>query len=335
MNGLVEIRDVDSMALRGNALNDSHIRKTPIYLPPGYAQSKARYPVVYFLHGFGSGGLSWLSPAGFSLNVPERVDRLIFCNKVPPFIGVFVDGWTKLGGSQWLNSDSVGAYRDYLVKDVVGFVDGTFRTLAQPSSRAVVGKSSGGFGALWMGALHSDVFGFVGCHSGDAYFEYGYLPEFPKAAGALRKSGGVNEWLKDFYVRAQETRMRGDDHAVINVLAMSAVYSPSKKWPWGFELPFDIETGRIQTAVWEQWLTADPVRFIPRHLEAFKALKGLFLDCGNRDEFHLQWGARMVKETLESAGVPLHYEEFDDGHMGINYRYDRSMLALLPKMAIE
>lgn len=333
MKGTIEIREIPSRALAANPLGDPAVRATPVYLPPGYAGSQKRYPVVYFLHGFGSGAMSFLNPAGFSLNVPERIDRLIDLGQLPPFIAVFVDGWTKLGGSQWLNSSALGNYSDYVVTDVVPWVDQSLRTVPQPSARAVVGKSSGGYGALVFGAHYPHVFGSVGCHSGDAYFEYGYLPEFPKAAGALRKSGGVEAWLKDFWARAQATRMRGEDHATINIVAMAAAYSPSPSAPAGWELPFELSTARIKPDVWEKWLSHDPVRFIPGNVASYQKLKGLFLDCGTRDEFHLQWGARMVCEEFRKYGVAVVYEEFEDGHMGINYRYDRSLMALVPGMS--
>ena len=58
--------------------------------------------------------------------------------------------------------------------------------MPRAAARAVVGKSSGGYGALVMGAHHPDVFGHVASHAGDAGFEYCYLPDFPRAAAALQ-----------------------------------------------------------------------------------------------------------------------------------------------------
>jgi enterochelin esterase family protein len=63
-------------------------------------------------------------------------------------------------------------------------------------------------------------------------------------------------------------------------------------------------------------------------LPALRSLHTLFLDCGSRDEFNLQFGARMLHETLEAEGVPHLHEEFDDGHMNISYRYERSLSVL-------
>jgi hypothetical protein len=75
------------------------------------------------------------------------------------------------------------------------------------------------------------------------------------------------------------------------------------------------------------------VRFVPRSLAAFRALASLFLDCGTKDEFHLRWGARMIAAALREAGVEVVHEEFEDGHMSVNYRYDRSLRYLVPRLA--
>jgi len=76
MKGTVEIQQVRSPALAGNPLGDPAQRPLPVYLPPNYAASAERFPVVYFLHGFSGSGMAWLNSAGFGLNVPERLDEL-------------------------------------------------------------------------------------------------------------------------------------------------------------------------------------------------------------------------------------------------------------------
>lgn len=333
MKGTVRIEAVAAPSLQGNPLGDPSERQLPIYLPPGYEDGRERYPTVYFLHGFSGSGLGWISPSAFTATVPERIDALIAQGTLPPFIAVFVDGWTRFGGSQYVNSEAVGRYRDYVARDVVGWADLALRTIPKRESRAVVGKSSGGYGAYVMAAEESAVFAHVGAHAGDAYFEYCYLPDFPKAAGALLKAGGAQPWFEEFLTRARATRMRSEDHPVINTVAMAAAYSPAPGKPLGLELPIELETGRLREDVFARWLEKDPVRFIPKKMDAVRELKSFFLDCGTRDEFHLRWGARMVAKELQRAGVPHLHEEFEDGHMGINYRYDRSLGYLVPRMS--
>ena len=332
MKGTVSLHQVFCGSLDGNPLGDPSTRTVPVYLPPGYAEGERRYPTVYFLHGFTGSGTQWLNHTAFSKTVPQRLDALIVAGTIPPVIGVFPDGWSALGGTQWINSEGIGRHRDMVARDLVTWVDKHFRTFARGTSRALVGKSSGGYGALVISRFHPDVFSHVGVHSGDAFFEYAYLQELPKAAGSLLKAGGVEAWYRDFVERAAATKMRGDDHAVINLLAMSASYSPKKGEPLGLELPFELPSGRIRTDVWNRWLVHDPVRFVPRHLDVYKRLKSLFIDCGKRDEFGLQWGARMVSDELKAADIDHVHEEFDDGHMGVNYRFERSLAYLAPRL---
>ena len=65
------------------------------------------------------------------------------------------------------------------------------------------------------------------------------------------------------------------------------------------------------------------------HADALRALALLFIDAGTRDEWNLDLGARILTRRLAALRVPFEHQEFDDGHRGINYRYDIS----LPKLA--
>jgi len=331
MRGRLEWLEIDSEALAGNPLGDPSRRPILLYLPPGYDGGRERYPTVYFLHGFTGGVRSWVNRTAFQPSVPERLDALVASGAAPPAVGVFVDGFTALGGSQWIDSDAIGLYRRYLAHDVVAFVDARLRTVPAPGARAVVGKSSGGYGALVMGAHHPDVFGHHASHAGDAAFEYCYQPDFPRAAAALEGSDPA-AWLEAMLRRARETRPAPSDHLTLNVLAMSAAYSPRPDAPLGLELPFEPGTARLREEVWARWLRCDPVRFVPRALDSFRRLRSTWIDCGTRDEYSLRWGARMVVEALRAGGLEPVHEEFEDGHGGIDYRYARSLSYLLPRL---
>lgn len=332
MIGSIQLWEMHAPSLEGNPLGDPARRKMPVYLPPQHREGTQRFPTVYFLHGFTGSGLGWLNTSGFGVRVPERLDALISAGTIPPVIGVFVDGWAKLGGTQWMNSEGIGRYGDYLARDVVAAVDRDFKTLADRRSRAVVGHSSGGYGAYVMGRDNWQVFGHIAAQSADSAFEYCYLGDLPKAAAALLEAPNPAQWFSDAMTRARETKLRGEDHPVLNVLAMAAAYSPAAGQPLGIELPFDLPTARLREDVWQRWLAHDPVKFVPRHLDAFRSLESIFIDCGTRDEFNLRWGARMVAETLQQAGIAVHHEEFEDGHMGVSYRYDRSVTFLAPRL---
>ena len=95
---------------------------------------------------------------------------------------MFVDCWTSLGGSQFLNSPGTGRYLDYLCDEVVAFVDERYPTLPAREHRGIAGKSSGGYGAMVAPMLRPDVFGALASHAGDALFEHCYLPDISHAA---------------------------------------------------------------------------------------------------------------------------------------------------------
>ena len=59
--------------------------------------------------------------------------------------------------------------------------------------------------------------------------------------------------------------------------------------------------------------------------EALRSLDLLFIDCGSRDEYHLQWGARGLKHKLDSLKIEHVYQEFNDGHRSTSYRLDVSL----------
>jgi S-formylglutathione hydrolase FrmB len=331
MQGRLLTLAVRSAALAGNPLGDPTERPLLAWIPPGRADGRG-LPAAYFLHGFTGSALGWVNVTAFQPSVPERIDALVGAGALPPFVALFVDGWTALGGSQWVNSEAIGRYRDYLVRDVVPFVERELGTLAAPESRAVLGKSSGGYGALVMGRHHPEVFGHVASHAGDAGFEYCYLPDFPAAAAALQGTDPA-AWIEGMRRRARETRLQDSDHPVLNAIAMAAAYSPRAGAPLGLELPFEVGTGRLREEVWARWLEHDPARFVPRSLDSFRRLRTVYLDCGTRDEFHLRWGARMVADSLRAAGLEPVHEEFDDGHRGIDYRYERSLALVVPRLA--
>lgn len=326
---LVEI-EIDSPALAGNPLGDPARRLVLAYLPPGAA---APLPAVYFLHGFSGSARGWTNVSMFAPTVPERIDALVASGEVPPFVAAFPDGATAVGGTQWTNAPAVGRYQDYVADDVVRAVEARLGTIARREARAIVGKSSGGYGAIRLGRDRPDVFSLVGVHSGDACFEYCYLPDFPKAAAALLGQPDAAAWLEAAKRRARETKLGGGDMGPLNVIAMAAHYSPNPSAPLGADLPFSLPTGRLREDVWARWLAEDPVRFVPGAKEAFRRLAGVFIDCGTKDEWNLRWGARMVAEALREAGVLVEHQEFEDGHMGIGYRHDASLRWIVPRLA--
>ena len=267
--GRVVIETIDSTALQGNAMGDPTRRELPIYLPPGYdGDSSRRYPSAYVLAGFTGRGQALLNDAWGDETLPQRLDRLIATGQMRPMIVAMPDCRTRLGGSQYINSSATGRYEDYLLDELVPFVDACFRTRAASGQRAVLGKSSGGYGALIQAMRHPDVFGLAASHSGDLYFDWCYKPDFITVAVNLARHGGV----KAFCDNVLTTRPRNHVfHVIQNTLAMASCYSPNADAPAGFDLPFDVDDAEMRDEVWQHWLQWDPVHLVERHEAALKS----------------------------------------------------------------
>ncbi len=203
-------------------------------------------------------------------------------------------------------------------------MEGKFRTKRDRRYRGVMGKSSGGYGAITIAMEHADLFSATASHSGDMYFEFAYFPDFPPAFRALRKLGGV----AGFFSKFDEMKKAGrEEHALINTIAMSACYSPNSADPHLFDLPFDEETGELRADIWEKWKMKDPVEMLRKDATALQTLGMIYLDCGTRDEFGLDIGARIFSSELSKRGIAHRHEEFEDGHFNLQYRYDVSLTA--------
>lgn len=328
MKGRVERQTITSKILKSNPLGDPAEREFPVYLPPSY-DGKKQFPVIYLLAGFASTGVSFLNYKFGRLTLPEQIDELIVSGKMPEAIVVMPDCMTRFGGSQYLNSSAFGNYEDYLIEELLPWVEQTYCTLS--NKRIVAGKSSGGFGALHLAMNHPGIFSAAASHSGDMNFQLCYAPDFPHVSRVLEP---FNYDLKAFFNNYQQAKKKpGNAFGVINIVGMAAAYSPdpSKAYPENVELPFDLYTLERKNAIWEKWLAKDPLVQIetPGKQKALKALDCLFIDCGAQDEFNLQFGARQFCNKLKAFGIEHTYEEFPDNHMDTSYRYDVSLPKLL------
>lgn len=330
MKGKIQLETVSSAVLASNPLGDPKRREVPVYLPPGCETAKRRYPVLYYLSGFAGGGRSAVNVKLWQENVAERLDRLIAEGKAKPAIMVIPDCRTAYGGSQYVNSTATGDYEDHIVSELVPYFEDKFPVAKTAAGRAVFGSSSGGFGALWLGMRHPDVFGHVASHSGDMGFELVYGRDFPKFVDALGKFGGSPERFAASFLASPDKE--GFDFAAINVLAMAACYSPNPKSRLAVDLPFDPATGELVAAVWRRWLAFDPVESAAAHKAALKSLSTLFIDAGRRDEFFLHLGARRLSRRLKALGVRHVHEEHERGHFDLAVRFERSLALLTSRM---
>lgn len=323
LSGQLDRHVLESALLRDNPLGDPCDRDIYIYRPPNYHPGK-RYPVVVVLAGYGSTNHSLVAYDAFAPNLVERYDALVRTGQSQEALLVLPDCMNRYGGSQFLDSTATGKYQSYLADEVVPYVDRQYRTLAERSGRAIIGRSSGGFGALRMGIDRPEVFGTIGSHAGDSAFELSIRPALLEAAIAFDHAGSPEAFVSAFF--AEPGR---HSFSAMMLLAYAAAYAPQADAPMGFQLPFDIRTAELLPEVWKRFMAHDPVELLQASQDALRGADYVFLDAGDRDEHGLQFGTRSMAALLEKRGCPLLHEEFPGTHRGTGYRYDRSLPLLI------
>jgi len=327
--GRLEELEIESRALQANALGDACRRPLYVYLPPGYDDEPARgYPSIYVLQGFFGALPSWQSRSNtLRPTYLEMADELFASGGAPPCIVVFVDAWTSLGGSQFVDSPATGRYHTYLCEDVVPFVDAAYRTLDDPAHRGLQGKSSGGFGAMITAMMRPDLFGGLATHAGDSLYEYCYLPGFAVVYRTLRDhyDSSFEAFFAD--MAARPALSRPHDAEVLSTWAIAACFSAE---PDGtVKVPFDLHSGRVDEAVWARWLAWDPVRMAPLYAKALRSQRAIWVDAGRSDDYCLDIGAEAFVAELGAIGVTdVAFDLFDGTHSAIEYRYPLSLAYL-------
>ena len=356
--GQVVVLEHTSSILKDNPLGDPHVRKLAAWLPPGYARTPyRRFPVLFDLVGFTGSGLSHVGWRAFNENVPERAARLVHEKKMGDAIIVFPDCFTALGGNQYVNSSAIGDYADYLTREIIPFVDREFRTLASREHRGCFGKSSGGYGSMIHGMKYARYWGAIANHSGDAYFDFVYWHDWPNTLDELQKyrlpkrasgrydalkesrrkgladgkdDGRIERFLKSIH---RKEKVSGQEiHAVMN-LCMAATYDPDPRAPNGFRVPFNLETAEPLPERWRRWQQNDPINLVSRYRSNLRKLRGIYIDCGWRDQYHIHFGSRILSKKLSLEKIRHRYEEFDDNHSDIDYRMDVSLPFLYRALA--
>jgi hypothetical protein len=333
LSGRLDEHAFESTVLKDNPLGDPHVRPLWVYLPPGYDDEPGRrFPSIYAIQGLTGQLDMWRNRTAFRKNFPELADELFASGESPPCVLVFVDAWTSIGGSQFIDSPGTGLYHTYLCAEVVPFVDDRYRTLADAAHRGITGKSSGGYGAMVNPMLRPDVFGGLATHAGDALFETCYLPEFRRSARTLRDDygGSFERFWADF--RSRPAFSKDSDSTLLNDWCMAACYSADEDGT--VQLPYDTATGELRPDVWERWLAWDPVRMVSRYADPLRSLKAIYIDAGKRDQFFLDLGAEAFRRALAEVGVTdVRFELFDATHSAIEYRYPLAIKYLAERLS--
>ncbi|MBI5963210.1 MAG: alpha/beta hydrolase [Chloroflexi bacterium] len=292
---------IDSAALAKNLIGEKTERPINVYLPPTYDTSTKRYPVVYFLPGF--------EDTTMGISLPGSMDALIQAGTIREIIIVVVPGNNKIGGSFYVNSPVTGNWEDFVVQEVVGYIDSHYRTIAQAGSRGISGHSMGGFGALNIAMLHPDVFRAV----------YGLSPGLFDEKGLANSQMFLSEYYIGLFLDEQKAILaKPQDQQLDSVLtlrdnftvAYGLAFAPDpQNPPFYFDYPYSKSSGKLvrDDNIWKRWdggFGGIPQK-IAQYKENFLRLKGITVDYGTNDEFAwIPQGCIYFDTQLTAAGVP-------------------------------
>ena len=332
LQGRVERFRIESECLAGNLLGDPANRETFVYLPPEYDQTDLIYPLFVYLGPYTGSAPKKLAWRAFEENIPQRLERLLQRQEMGPVVMAFPDSFTSLGGNQFVNSPVLGNWEDYLCREWIPEVERRYRVPTAAPGRALLGFSSGGYGALVQALSRADYWGAIAAHSPDIGFDLTFRSDLATLLTRLSHfDGSIEGFLRDFW---DSRRISGSDWRCLMLLGLAASYDPAEAEPMGIRLPVDLETCEPIPERWENWLAKDPLSLLeqPSSQANLKKLRGLFLDCGTYDQYHLQYGLRRFARRLRELEIEHRHDEFPDSHSGVEYRLDESLPYLYSRL---
>lgn len=307
-----------SRLLRGNPMGNQSERCFYVLEPPYPSENSF---VCYVLDGYFGNGTSMLNhPGPIGHSFADQLIEYQTTRLIPPTFFVFPDCSTRIGGSQYLNSESCGRFEDHLFDEVMPEVE--TRYPVNTSERVITGHSSGGYGALRLPMSRPGVFRSSIVSAADSCFEHSMLPCFNRAAVRLQSFGGADPFLDAFFDHERPEKCAPADFTALMVLAMASCYSPEiGATSIHARLPFDITTLELIDPIWELWKSFDPCLFADSALRTLGELAHLHFDVGSADEHAAQFGHRRICRRLRALGVRHSETEFRGGHSGTRHRY--------------
>lgn len=292
--GTLEQIKVHGVSLEGNLEGDDPTRDVYVYLPPSYESSRRRrYPVVYFLHGYGVQAERYVE----FTNMPLSADMAI-ANGANEMIIVLPDAYTVYEGSMYSNSPTTGDWESFVSRDLVGYIDANYRTLAKRESRGLAGHSMGGYGTVRIGMKHPETFVALYAMSSCCLMNRApSLQAVEQAIEAQKAEPGPD---------APAPRFR------YTLAAQAAAFAPNPDNPpqyfdWGYE------DGEAQPVVQAKWAANSPLVMVDQYVPNLKRYRAIALDVGNMD--FLGASNMQLDEELTRLGVRHTFEVYDGDHM--------------------
>jgi len=287
-------------SLKDNLFDDSPNQTIVVWLPPSYeSEPEKHYPVVYLLHGWVANSRGLKENCFIANGILKEMDSWLIEGRVEEMILVLPNSFNKLGGSWYTNSIATGNWADYIAKDLVEYVDKKYRTIPNRESRAVLGHSMGGYGALKLGVLYSDVFSCIGILSGKIDF----------GESAIQKNAL-------FYTRMSKLKTWDDfnnlDWGLQLYLAQCAAFVPNTKKP-PFYCDFPFGEGQVKNKrVHKKFLKHDGFYLLEENVDSIRKMNAIYIDCGTNDPFFEH--AKKLDAKLQDLQIEHVYKEFRGTH---------------------
>jgi enterochelin esterase-like enzyme len=298
VSGQIVSRKIESTSFAGNKIGTSPVRKIVVYLPPGYDGSARRYPVVYFLPTpFESYRTAFDRDGAAGL-----LDRAIGSGVIGNFILVCPDMTTRLGSSWYVNSSVTGNWEDFMVQELVPYIDANFRTLPTRDSRGISGDFMGGYGAIRFSMKHPDVFGSVyALHpvgTGSGLLTMYSRPNWELLANAKSMDDLKSDFLSTIFITIFQANLPNPEKPPL--------FIDLQAHKDGDHLVIDSkETARLRNNFFIESM-------VPEYADNLKSLRGFKFDWARNDtnQDHV-YANQALTHKLDEFGIPHQAEEYD------------------------
>ncbi len=303
LKGRLENISVHGEALVGNLIGDSPDRPVAVYLPPSYdKEPNRRYPVVYFLHGFGGTNETYTRPAlPSSITVPAEK---AFAAGAREMILVVPNAFTTFIGSMYSNSVTTGDWETFIAKDLVAYIDSHYRTIPERASRGLAGHSMGGYGTFRLAMKHPEVFSSM----------YSMSPCcMPPTMNPQAQLMALVAAIKD------RKDIEKADFPVQAMMASAAAWSPNPKKP-PFYLDLPIENGKPQPEIIAKWAANAPLAMVHQYIPNLRKYRAISFDIGDKDitvaqgEDVMLQASKDMDRILRDYGVEHTFEIYEGDH---------------------
>ncbi|MET3879122.1 alpha/beta hydrolase-fold protein [Chitinophaga sp. OAE865] len=317
--GTVQRISIHSKLLEGNLSGDDPSRHVSVYLPASYNSGKKKhYPVVYFLHGYTDNDAKFYGFQQHWMTLPPILDSVFASDPTHEMIVVTPDAYTLFQGSMYSNSVTTGNWEDFVAKELVGYIDSHYRTLAQKESRGLCGHSMGGYGALRIGEKNPDVFSTVYLLSPCC------LNSTPVSAGAMPPGFSRAESIKTV------EELQKADFLTKALFASAAAWSPNPENP-PFYIDLPVKDGNIQPLIMQKWDANRPLNNLDQYIYNIRKLKAIGFDAGDRDA-GIAESIRILDRELNKYHISHSFEIYEGDHINrVSKRIEDKMLDFFGK----